>query len=88
MNSNRMRPIRTAAGATIRLEREWSSAPPEDAGPIDLDGMPAPLAVEKVAPERIVADILVATLSRVQNDSSPEIAAAAEKYINVLRRKQ
>ena len=88
MKSNRTRPIRVGAGATLRIPHQRPPEATQEVGAIDLDGMPAPAVIEKIAPERIIADILVATLSRVQRDSSPEIAEAAEKFISVLRRKQ
>jgi hypothetical protein len=52
--------------------------------PISLAALPAPLPINKVAPDQLIEDILLATLRRVQENSSPEIAAAASRYITLL----
>jgi hypothetical protein len=52
--------------------------------PISLAALPAPLPINKVAPDQLIEDILLATLRRVQENSSPEVAAAAARYITLL----
>lgn len=52
--------------------------------PISLATLPAPLPISKVAPDQLIEDILLATLRRVQENSSPEVAAAAARYITLL----
>ena len=54
---------------------------------IRLEDLPAPLPVAKISPDELIEDILVATLRRVQNNSSPEVAAAAARYISLLTEK-
>jgi hypothetical protein len=49
--------------------------------------LPAPSVIPRVDPDEIVRDILEATLLRVQNSSSPDVAAAAMKCLNLLRGK-
>jgi len=55
--------------------------------PISLAALPAPLPISKVAPDQLIEDILLATLRRVQSNSSPEVAAAAARYITLLSEK-
>ncbi|MGZ8938963.1 MAG: hypothetical protein ACXW32_07110 [Limisphaerales bacterium] len=52
--------------------------------PIALETLPAPLPVSRVHPDQLIEDILVATLRRVQDNASPEVAAAAARYISLL----
>ena len=52
--------------------------------PISLAALPAPLPINKVAPDQLIEDILVATLRRVQENSSAEVAAAAARYLSLL----
>jgi hypothetical protein len=52
--------------------------------PIALETLPAPLPVSKVHPDQLIEDILIATLRRVQDNASPEVAAAASRYISLL----
>lgn len=50
-----------------------------------LTQMPAPVTLPEISPEQVVADILVCTLERIQRSSSPEVAAAAGRYLSVFR---
>ena len=52
--------------------------------PIRLDELPAPLPIAKVSPDQLIEDILISTLRRVQENSAPEVAAAAARYISLL----
>jgi hypothetical protein len=52
---------------------------------VNLDEIPAPVAIVKPAPEQIVQDIVLSTLARIQESGSPEIAAAAAHYITRIR---
>ena len=54
-------------------------------GPVRLTEMPSPMTLPEISPEQVVADILVCTLERVQRSSSPEVAAAAARYLSVFR---
>jgi hypothetical protein len=47
--------------------------------------MPRPEPVLKPDPEKIVEDVLVATLRRLQEDGNQEISAVAERYLELLR---
>jgi hypothetical protein len=53
--------------------------------PVQLAEMPAPVALPQISPDQVVVDILVSTLERVQRSSSPEVAAAAARYLSVFR---
>lgn len=75
MKSNRMRIFSYAKG---RSSARWASE-------VDLENMPPPEPIQKPDPEKIVEDILVATLKRLQKGGNSEIAAAAEHYLEVLR---
>ena len=48
--------------------------------------LPAPLAIAPIEPDQIIQDILEATLLRVQNCSSPEVAAAAARFMGMLKK--
>ena len=52
--------------------------------PLRLEKLPAPLPIEKVSPDKLIEDILVSTLRRVQDNASAEVAAAAARYISLL----
>lgn len=56
-----------------------------EVGTVDLREMPEPSAVPKVEPEQIVEDILISTLLKVRAKSSPEIGAAAGRYLALIR---
>jgi hypothetical protein len=79
MKSNRMRVFSHAKGRDLarwQIDRE---------GGIDLESMPRPEPVLKPNPEKIVEDVLMATLRRLQEDGNQEIAAVAARYLELLR---
>lgn len=80
MKSNRMRLYKPEFGN--RFESELVLSPLEHG--INIEDLPAPLPVAKVSPDQLVEDILIATLRRVQNTSSPQVAAAAARYLALL----
>ena len=81
MKSNRMRLFKPTPGVQKRfMLLEKGSA----CSPIRLDELPAPLPIAKVSPDQLIEDILVSTLRRVQENSAPEVAAAAARYISLL----
>ncbi|HEX7860372.1 MAG TPA: hypothetical protein VF773_08615 [Verrucomicrobiae bacterium] len=49
--------------------------------------MPAPLPIAKVSPDQLIEDVLISTLRRLQENSSPEVSAAAARYISLLSEK-
>jgi hypothetical protein len=53
--------------------------------PVQLSQMPAPVALPQISPDQVVADILISTLERIQRSSSPEVSAAAARYLSVFR---
>jgi hypothetical protein len=53
----------------------------------NLAQMAAPVPVQQVQPDQVIEDILIATLKRVQNSANPELAAAALRYITLLKEK-
>ena len=81
MKSNRMRFRRPALGIERRLQGNGLL---ELTGPLQLEQLPAPLPIAKVAPDQVIEDILLATLRRVQKSGSPEVAAAAARYMSLL----
>ena len=82
MKSNRMRFF---TPVTIGSERYSGSSISADASmPVALETLPAPLPISKILPDQLIEDILVATLRRVQSNASPEVAAAAARYISLL----
>lgn len=80
MNSNRMRLYTPIAGVTKR----FGSGVAKPDTPIRLEDLPAPLPIAKISPDELIEDILISTLRRVQENSSPEVAAAAARYISLL----
>jgi hypothetical protein len=52
--------------------------------PVCMESLPPPLPISKVSPDELIEDILVSTLRRVQGSASPEVAAAAARYISLL----
>ena len=77
--------MRSAGGIRKNLTSSWtlSSTSPM----LELAQMPAPLPVSPLDPDQIIEDILVSTLTRVQASAKPELAAAAARYITLLRQK-
>ena len=82
MKSNRMRLYTPKAGARGRFQVGLGEL--NDGEPIRLEELPAPLPITKISPDQLIEDILVSTLRRVQANSSPEVAAAAARYISLL----
>lgn len=82
MNSNRMRLFTPIISENEGLSRNFFSAGSHL--PLALESLPAPLPVQKIHPDQLIEDILVATLRRVQEDASPEVSAAASRYISLL----
>jgi hypothetical protein len=54
---------------------------------VDLSCMPPPPAITPIRPEQVVEDILAATLARVQTEASPQVAAAAARFLARMRAK-
>lgn len=82
MKSNRMRHYKPKPPA-----RESFSVYSKDGNKsyrVALRNLPAPLPISKVSPDQLIEDILVSTLRRVKERSSPEVAAAAARYITLL----
>ncbi len=79
MKSNRTR-FRPQGKLTGSLNSRYRGA-----GRVRLAEMPSPVILPEISPEQVVADILVCTLERIQRSSSPEVAAAAARYLSVFR---
>jgi hypothetical protein len=86
MKSNRMRLTFAAAESSDRFRTKLLPVSSFEPGKLVWHQLPAPVAIPRVEPDEIIRDILEATLLRVQNSSSPDIAAAAVKCLNLLRR--
>lgn len=84
MKSNRMRLITPKLKGESRFEPIWS-VPPIESKPVNLKEIPAPAPISKPEPEKIVQDILVSTLLRIQSASSAEVANAAARYLEVIK---
>jgi hypothetical protein len=82
MKSNRMQLGQPSIGTTRRLKPKLSFEVMEDH--VSIESLPAPLPISKVSPDKLIEDILVSTLRRVQGSASPEVAAAAARYISLL----
>ena len=80
MKSNRMRLFTPTTNVVERLRAGFI----ESALPLAMESLPAPLPVAKISPDQLIEDILLATLRRVKEQSSPEVAAAAARYISLL----
>ena len=87
MKSNRMRLSFAVTEASNRFRTRLSPVTSFEAGKLFWQQLPAPLSVPQMEPDEIIRDILEATLLRVQKNSSPDIAAAAVKCLNLLRGK-
>jgi hypothetical protein len=85
MKSNRMRVYKPVTGIKERFRFE--AACHTSAFPINLEDLPAPLPIAKISPDQLIEDILVSTLRRLQENSSPEVTAAAARYISLLSEK-
>ena len=70
-----------------RLREEWKLEPTLSQEPIDLQRMSPPLPIVRIEPDQIIEDLLVATLTRVQRSNRGELAAAAARYLTLLREK-
>jgi hypothetical protein len=81
MKSNRMR-LSKPFEAQNRLNTPWNVFSSKRA--IDIRALPPPLPIPKVDPDKVIEDVLVATLKRVQRSAKPEIAAAAARYLSLL----
>jgi hypothetical protein len=53
----------------------------------NLTEMAAPVPIQQIQPDQVIEDIIIATLKRVQNSANPELAAAALRYITLLKEK-
>jgi hypothetical protein len=82
MKSNRMRLSQPDLGIKELFSRRVHFQ--TDGASVCIENMPAPLPVAKVSPDQLIEDILVSTLRRVQSTASPEVAAAAARYIALL----
>jgi hypothetical protein len=86
MKSNRMRSITPrVVNRTVGLVLNQCLPEKLLPKPVNLDEIPAPAPISKPQPDKIVQDILLSTLLRVQSSSSSEIAAAAARYIEMIR---
>ena len=81
MKSNRMRFYQPISSGNGRVRHGFDSG---GTLPLRLENLPAPLPITQVSPDKLIEDILVSTLRRVQNNASPEVAAAAARYISLL----
>lgn len=85
MKSNRFR-VHPPPQSGNRWDEDLAALNPSGAsGKIDLSRMPAPVLPPPTEPDQIIEDILVATLLRVQRNSSKEIVAAAQKYLQKIK---
>jgi hypothetical protein len=82
MKLNRMRLGHPSIGNAGRLKPKIAFEVMEDL--VSIENLPAPLPISKVSPDKLIEDILVSTLRRVQGSASPEVAAAAARYISLL----
>lgn len=82
MKSNRMRQLKPKPLARERFQVCLNDG--NESFPIAFKNLPAPLPIEKIPADQLIEDILVSTLRRVQERSSPEVAAAAARYISLL----
>jgi hypothetical protein len=88
MKPNRIRKTKPPSlESGSRFAAEWLLPVSETSHPANLADMAAPAPIERISPDQIIEDILVSTLSRVQNTSSPQLSAAAARYISLLREK-
>ena len=82
MKSNRMRLYKPTITAVERLRAGFIQS--ASTLPLSMESLPAPLPVAKISPDQLIEDILLATLRKVKEQSSPEVAAAAARYITLL----
>lgn len=82
MKSNRMRLFTPTTSAVERLHAGFIHS--ASTLPLSMESLPAPLPIAKISPDQLIEDILLATLRRVKEQSSPEVAAAAARYITLL----
>jgi hypothetical protein len=87
MKSNRMRIGRPAGRIAKDLASAYLVASGGVSLGVDLTQMAPPAPVTHLHPDQIIEDILLATLSRVQASANPELAAAAARYMTLLREK-
>lgn len=85
MKSNRFRLIKPIAQTKERFRVGGQQA--EGIDSVRLEDLPAPLPIAKVTSDQLIEDILISTLRRVQENSSPQVAAAAARYISLLSEK-
>ena len=82
MKSNRMRLYQPTITAVERLRAGFIQS--ASTLPLSMESLPAPLPIAKVSPDQLIEDILLATLRKVKDQSSQEVAAAAARYISLL----
>jgi hypothetical protein len=88
MKPNRIRKTKPPSLASgTRFAAEWLLPVSGHSQPANLAKMAAPSPIGRISPDQIIEDILVSTLSRVQSTGSPELSAAAARYISLLREK-
>lgn len=85
MKSNRMRLPKPLIGTEERFHTGLLLG--LTGSPVKIEELSAPLPISKVSPDQLIEDILISTLRRVQNAASPEVAAAAARYISLLSEK-
>lgn len=59
----------------------------KEVGKVNLREMAPPSAIAKIHPDQVVEDILMSTLLKVQSQASPEISAAAARFVELIREK-
>jgi len=69
----------------INLGGAFGSDRSRSGKPVRLGQMPAPTILPEISADQVVTDILVCTLQRVQRHSSPDVAAAAARFLSALR---
>jgi hypothetical protein len=85
MNSNRIWLFAPEASEKTKFAPRWQSPLQTIQKPINLQEIAAPVPIVKPQPGKIVRDLLIATLLRVQSTSSAEVAAAAVHYLELIR---
>jgi hypothetical protein len=80
-----MKSVRRRLQPQITMRDVFGSGYSRFEEPVRLAKMPAPTILPDVSPEQVVTDIVISTLQRVQRSSSPDVAAAAARFLSALR---
>jgi hypothetical protein len=84
MKSNRMWLMTPEFKGNSRLKPFWPLPQPSSKR-VNLKEIPAPVPIAKPEPKKIVQDILVSTLLRIQSGGSAEVADAAAEYLEMIK---